>query len=77
MKTISLRLPESLLTELEQRVEQVSTSRNRYINDAIAFYNHYLERRTLAEQFAAESQLVGEDSLQVLAEFEMLEDGLD
>ena len=77
MKTISLRLPEALLSELEQKVEQAATSRNRYINDAIAFYNDFLERQALAKQFAEESRLVREDSLRVLAEFEMLEDGRD
>lgn len=74
MKNISLKLDEAIFKETESILEEVPKSRNRYINDALEFYNKLQKRRILATQLTKESKLVAEDSLSVLAEFEALED---
>jgi len=40
----------------------------------LAFYNQHQKRKLLEAQLHRESELVMEDSMQVLAEFEALED---
>jgi len=74
MKSISLKLQEQLLSETDSILESLKTSRNRYINDAVAYYNKIQKRKLLAEQLAKESSLVQEDSMRILQEFEQLED---
>ena len=74
MKSISLKLQEQILLETDALLEQLHKSRNKYINEAIEFYNKYQKRRLLEEQLAKESELVSDDSLDVLHEFENLED---
>jgi metal-responsive CopG/Arc/MetJ family transcriptional regulator len=74
MKSISLKLQERILRETESLLEYLHTSRNNYINEAVEFYNQYQKKRLIEEQLAKESRLVSEDSLNILGEFEMLED---
>ena len=74
MKSISLKLQDQILQETESLLLHLKTSRNKYINEAIAFYNQIQKRRLIEEQLALESQLVGSDSMRVLHEFELLED---
>ena len=74
MKSISLKLHDQILQETESLLFHLKTSRNKYINEAIAFYNQIQKRRLIEEQLALESQLVGSDSMRVLHEFELLED---
>ena len=74
MKSISLKLQERILLETESLLKHLSTSRNKYINEAIEFYNQHQKRRLIEEQLAKESKLISEDSLDILHEFEQLED---
>ncbi|MBK7872198.1 MAG: hypothetical protein IPJ74_16765 [Saprospiraceae bacterium] len=74
MKSISLKLQDPIFQEMEKLLEELETSRNKYINEAIEFYNVYQERQLLEQQLHEESALVAEDSLKVLHEFESLED---
>lgn len=74
MKSISLKLQEQILQETESLLEHLDTSRNKYINEAIKFYNRYQKNRMIEEQIVKESKLVSEDSINVLHEFESLED---
>ena len=74
MKSISLKLQEQILLETESLLEHLKTSRNKYINEAIEFYNQYHKRKLIEEQLAKESKLVSEDSMNILKEFERLED---
>lgn len=53
---------------------KVKRNRNRYINEAIEFYNRFHRRRLLSRQLSKESKIVARDSLAVLAEFEKLND---
>jgi hypothetical protein len=73
MKTLSLKLDDSVFADTEQVISQVKKSRNRYINDALDFYNKFQKRKLLAFQLEKESKLVKDESLSVLREFEMMD----
>ena len=75
MKNLSLKLEDDIFLETEKIVTKVKKNRNRYINEAIAFYNKLHKRRLLSKQLSKESKLISEDSMKVLAEFEKLNDG--
>ena len=74
MKSISLKLQEQILRETENLLEHLKTSRNKYINEAIEYYNQYRKRKLIEEQLVKESKLVSDDSMEILGEFESLED---
>ncbi|MEN0002770.1 MAG: hypothetical protein AAF798_01455 [Bacteroidota bacterium] len=76
MKSISLKLDEDILMEAEIYLQQLRTSRNKYINEAVAFYNQHQKRKLIEQQLAFECELLAEDSMKVLKEFEILEDEL-
>jgi len=74
MKSISLKLKDHIFDETESLLEHLKTSRNKYINEAVKYYNDFHKRKLLEEQIAKESRLVSEDSMEVLSQFESLED---
>lgn len=75
MKTLSLKLDDEVFQETEDVLAKIKKPRNRYINEAIDYYNQLKRKELLAKQLEKESRLVAEESLKVLAEFESLEDG--
>lgn len=74
MKSISLKLQDAIFQEMEKLSEVLETNRNKYINEAIAFFNAHQERKLLEQRLIEESSLVASDSMEVLQEFEILED---
>ena len=74
MKTLSLKLDELVYKETEELLEKIKKPRNRYINEALSYYNRIQKRKIIASQLVIESKLVSEDSMQILSEFENLED---
>ena len=74
MKNLSLKLEDDIFRETEKIVAKVKKTRNRYINEAIAFYNKLHKRKLLSGQLTKESKIVSEDSMKVLAEIEKLND---
>lgn len=74
MKSISLKLNEPVFQEMEKILENVQVSRNKYINEAIEYYNALQDRFLLEKQLLQESAMVSEDSIAVLHEFEAIED---
>ncbi len=74
MKTLSLKLDDSIFQETEKLVKEFNKPRNRYINEALDFYNKIQNRKILARKFESESNLVREESIKVLEEFEKLLD---
>ena len=74
MKTLSLKLDDNIFDETEQVLTKVKKSRNRYINEAIEYYNRINKRNLVARKLVKESKLVREESLLVLSEFESLHD---
>ena len=73
MKTLSLKLDDSVFTETEQLIAHIKKSRNRYINEALEFYNKIQKRKLLASKLEKESKLVEVESLTVLHEFEIID----
>ena len=74
MKTISLKIDDDIFRETEDILKTKKKPRNRYINEAIDFYNKAQQREMLRTQLKRESLLVREESMKVLKEFEALED---
>jgi hypothetical protein len=74
MKTLSLKLEDDIFKETEMVLSKVKKSRNRYINEAVDFYNKVNKRNLIARKLVKESKLVREESLDVLREFESLQD---
>lgn len=73
MKTISLKIDDSIFRETESIVALMKKSRNRYINEAIDYYNRVQSRKILEQKLHNESLLVKDNSMSVLKEFESLE----
>lgn len=70
MKTISLKIDDSIFGETEKIISRIRKPRNRYINEAIEYYNRIQNRMLIEEKLKKESGLVKEDSLKVLKDFE-------
>lgn len=70
MKTISLKIDDSIFDETETILDSIKKPRNRYINEALAFYNNLNKKGLLAKKLKAESKLIADNSLDVLKEFE-------
>jgi hypothetical protein len=74
MKTVSLKIDDIIFSETEKVLMQIKKPRNRYINDALDFYNKLHKRNALAKKLHQESDLVTKDSLKILHEFEKFDD---
>jgi hypothetical protein len=74
MKTLSLKLDDNIYYETENILTKIKKSRNRYINEAVDYYNRINRRNLIARKLAKESRLVRKESLAVLSEFESLKD---
>jgi len=72
MKTVSLKIDESIFGETEKILAIMKKPRNRYINEAIEYYNKVQKRMILEKKLRKESELVKSDSMEVLKEFEEL-----
>jgi predicted transcriptional regulator len=73
MKTVSLKIDDSIFGETEKILSRIKKSRNRYINEAIEYYNRVQKRLILEKRLKSESDLVKEDSLAVLKDFERID----
>jgi hypothetical protein len=74
MKNLSLKMDNAVFEETERITVQINKNRNRYINEAVQFYNLLQKRKIISRQLQKESRLVQEESMKVLAEFEKLRD---
>ncbi len=74
MKTLSLKLDDNIFNETEDVLIKLKKSRNRYINEAVDYYNRINRRNLISKKLSRESKLVKRESLAVLAEFETLQD---
>ncbi|ASB49596.1 hypothetical protein [Alkalitalea saponilacus] len=73
MKTVSLKIDESIFGETEKILERIKKPRNRYINEAIDFYNKLQRKQILEERLKKESGLVKADSMAALKDFEEID----
>ena len=74
MKKLSLKLDDIIYEETEQLLDNIKKPRNRYINEALKYYNRIQKRKIMAKLLVLESKIVSEDSMSVLNEFEKLDD---
>jgi len=70
MKTVSLKIDDSIFGETEKILSRIKKPRNRYINEALEYYNRIQKRLILEKKLKKESELVKMDSISVLKEFE-------
>ena len=73
MKSISLKIDDSIFGETEKILSRIKKPRNRYINEAIDYYNRFQRRLFLEKRLKKESNLVKEDSMLVLKDFEEID----
>ena len=73
-KMLSLKVKDDVFAETEDIIGLIQKPRNAYINEALSFYNKFIKRRLLKEQFKKESQMISESSLKALRELELIED---
>jgi hypothetical protein len=73
MKNLSLKMDDTVFKETERITARISKNRNRYINEAVQFYNLLQKRKLLSHQLQKESRIVREESMKVLAQFEKLQ----
>ena len=73
MKTVSLKIDDSIFRETEKILSRMKKPRNRYINEAIDYYNQLQRRLIIEKRLKKESVLVKDDSMSVLKEFEEID----
>jgi hypothetical protein len=76
MKTISLKMERSIFEETEKILLNSKKPRNRYINEAVEYYNKIQKRLLLEMILRSESQAVAVSSMEVLKEFEIIDNEL-
>ena len=75
-KVLTLKLKDEIFEAVEKVLKNEGIPRNRYINNAIDYYNKLNRRRILKTQYLAEAELVQDNSLEVLEEFEQFEENI-
>ena len=75
MKVISLNLDDVIFGETEKIVAMMKKPRNRYLNEAIDFYNKHQQRVILESKLYKESESVRENSMNILHDFEAFDYG--
>lgn len=73
MKTVSLKIDDSIFGETEKILSNIKIPRNRYINEAIEYYNKVQKRQILEKRLKVESSLVQKDSMNILKDFEKID----
>jgi len=73
MKTVSLKIDDSIFGETEKILSRIKKPRNRYINEAIEYYNKLQRRLIIEKRLKKESELVKKDSMSVLEDFEEID----
>lgn len=73
MKTVSLKIDDSVFGETEKILSQIKKPRNRYINEALEYYNKAQRKKILEKKLRKESELVKSDSMSVLKDFEEID----
>ena len=73
MKNVSLKIDDSIFRETEKILSRIKKPRNRYINEALNYYNRLQRRLILEKKLKKESELVKKDSMSVLKDFEEID----
>jgi len=70
MRTISLKMDESIYKETEEILSSYKKPRNGYINEALNHYNKFQKRLLLEKILQKESKAVHASSMEALMDFE-------
>jgi hypothetical protein len=73
MKTVSLKIDDSIFGETENILSHIKIPRNRYINEALEYYNKLQRRQILEKRLKSDSDLVKNDSIKILKDFERID----
>jgi len=73
MKNVSLKIDDSIFRETEKILSRIKKPRNRYINEALNYYNRLQRRLILEKKLKKESELIKNDSMSVLKDFEEID----
>jgi hypothetical protein len=73
MKTVLLKIGDSIFCETEKILARIKMPRNKYINEAIEYYNRFQKRQFLEKKLKIDSDLVKNNSINVLNDFEKIE----
>ncbi len=73
MKTVSLKIDDSIFSETEKILARIKKPRNRYINEALEHYNKLQRNAILEKKLKSESHIVQEDSMSILKDFEQID----
>ena len=73
MKNVSLKIDDSIFRETEKILSRIKKPRNRYINEALNYYNRLQRRLILEKKLKKESELIKDDSMSVLKDFEEID----
>lgn len=73
MKTVSLKIDDLIFGETEEILARIKKPRNRYINEALDYYNKHQRRQLIEEKLKKESAIVKKDSMDVLKDFEKID----
>ena len=74
MKTLSLKLDNSVYEETELLLDKIQKTRNRYINEALQYYNQIQKKKLIEQLLIVDSKIVSNESMKVLHEFENIVD---
>ena len=73
MTTISLRIPDKLLTEVTQYSKEMNIPRTEYIRKSLIEMNHQMELKMRRKRLMDASRRVREESMKVNDEFDAME----
>jgi len=73
MATISLRIPDKLLTKVTQHAKEMHIPRTEYIRKSLTRMNHQTELEMRRKRMMNASRRVREESMKVNAEFDTME----
>ena len=69
MKTISLKINDLIFEETEKILSKNKKPINRYINEALKYYNQVQKQMLLEKTLKKESELVKVESISILKDF--------
>jgi len=73
MRTISLKIDDVIFEMTEEILSKNKQARNRYINEALNYYNKIQKRSLIEKTLKKESKAVQCSSMEVLKEFENID----
>jgi len=77
MATISIRLKDDILEEIDERSRKLHMPRAEYIRQAVIAMNEKVDREFRKERMKEASRRVREESMCINAEFDAIEDAPD